>query len=48
MEEKLEKYLKFYDEFDMTREQKLEHIQALYEATTHLVDATFEDPSIPK
>jgi hypothetical protein len=42
--EDLEKYLQFYDDFDMTHEQKIEHIQALYNVVTHFVDAAFDQP----
>lgn len=42
----LEQYLSFYEKFDMTCEEKIKHIQALYDVVGHLVDATFDNQAI--
>ena len=44
-EERVEKYIKYFDEFDLTYEQKVEYIHTLYDMFDQIMDVMFEtDP----
>ena len=44
-EERVEKYIKYFDEFDLTYEQKVEYIHTLYGMLDQILDVMFEtDP----